>query len=424
VISLLIGFGKKYMLRNKIWRCTLKGPLHIVHFLDFNWQEDQRRPHLVALSKYCFILCIEPPLTLDVAIRKPGIFLKDISKIFSPRQINNNLFVYKPLMFLSPIASLMIPALERINLFSIKPFLFSVMRKLSIKNKILAIRHPAWRFVIGCIGEEFFCYEVSDEWSELPSSFSAVKHRIREVEKDVIKKADIVFCSAKRLTESKKIFNPNTFFIGNAADITLFEHSSSFDSPLPDELAKIPRPRIGLIGNINDQVDMKLILYLARQHSDWSVILIGKINGSRKFINSATFLESRRLKNIHHMGWRNYETLPAYQKGLDVCLLPYLVNEYTRNVYPNKLHQYLAGGKPVVSTDLPEMRPFEGVIFIAKTYHEFLSYIEKALVQNEAAFIHKRIEVARENSVENNANTRFDLLQEYFLKRRRLIGIA
>jgi glycosyltransferase involved in cell wall biosynthesis len=111
------------------------------------------------------------------------------------------------------------------------------------------------------------------------------------------------------------------------------------------------------------------------------------------------------------LGWRSYETLPAYQKGLDVCLLPYLLNEYTRNVHPNKLHQYLAGGKPIVSTDMPEMRPFADVIAIARDHKEFLGLVEQMLQNgSNPLMIERRIAVAQENSVEKRAEVKIALL--------------
>ena len=277
---------------------------------------------------------------------------------------------------------------------------------------ILTIRHPAWSFVIGRMNQSFLCYEVSDEWTELPSAHQMFKKKIDNLEKRVLVKADIVLCSAKRLTETKKTINTNTFFIPNCADTKFFESSLDPELPIPEELEKIHHPRIGLIGNINDHVDIELISFIAESNPGWSIILIGKVNGSRKFLHCPAYLKSRKLNNVYYLGWKNYESLPAYQKGLDICMLPYVINEYTKNVYPNKVYQYLAGGKPIVSTYLPELKSIEDVIFIAKTYNEFISHIENALAQDQTCYIQKRLAIAHENSIEKNAQLRFSYLQK------------
>ena len=386
--------------------------LKIVHFLDYDWEEDQRRPHIEALSKYCNILCVEPPLTIDILLRKPKYFCVNLPKIIHQRQINNGLFVYKPMMLFSAASSLLVPCINRLNLVVIKLFLSSVINKLNMCGGILTIRHPAWSFVIGRMNQSFLCYEVSDEWSEEPSAHHKIRRKIDAIEKRVLERADIVFCSSKRLTNTKKAINPNTFFVPNAADINFFKSSLDHNLLIPRELEKIPKPRIGLIGYINPHVDVELISFLAESNSGWSIILIGKVDGSRKFLNSPAYLKTRKLNNVYYLGWKNYESLPAYQKGFDICMLPYVVSEYTKNVYPNKVYQYLAGGKPVVSTYLPELESIENVIFIAKTYNEFIVHIENALSQDQTIFIQKRLAIAHENSIEKNAQLRFSYLQK------------
>ena len=389
--------------------------LKIVHFLDYDWEEDQRRPHVEALSKYCNILCVEPPLTIDLLFRKPKYFCINLPKLIHQRQINNKLFVYKPMMLFSAASSLLVPWINRLNLVVIKLFLSSVIKKLNMCGGILTIRHPAWSFVIGWMYQRFLCYEVSDEWSELPSAHHIFKRKIRDIERRVLEKADIIFCSAKRLTDTKKAINPNTFFIPNSADTKFFESSLDPEIFIPQELENIHHPRIGLIGNINDHVDIELISFLAESNPEWSIILIGKVNGSRKFLHCKAYLKTRKLNNVYYLGWKNYDSLPAYQKGLDICMLPYVVNEYTKNVYPNKVYQYLAGGKPVVSTYLPELKPLQDIIFISRTQHEYLVHIKNVLAQDKTNFIKRRLAVARENSIEKNAQLRFNYLQKEFL---------
>ncbi|ODS29958.1 MAG: glycosyltransferase group 1 [Candidatus Scalindua rubra] len=288
----------------------------------------------------------------------------------------------------------------------------NVIKKLWMSDHILMLSHPAQEYVIGMLNERCICYDLYDEHSESRVTSSKIRKLVKGEELKILNKADVIFTSARNLYETKKVINPNTHFVPNAADVKFFMKSMEADTKIPPDILKIPEPRIGLIGNINDIVDMDLLVYIAEQKPDWSIILIGNINGSPHFLKSQSFSRCKKLSNIHIMGFRNYETLPSYQKGLDVCLLPYLINEYTLNVYPNKVHQYLAGGKPVVSTDLPEMRPFVEVVDITINHDDFLDHVEKALINDNAIISEKRIKIAIENSVEKRAELKVLLLNE------------
>ena len=386
--------------------------LNIINFLDTDWENDYKRPHMEALGKYTNLLSIESPVTLDIPLRRPLLFLDWLKRGRFLRQITPTLLVYKPVALVPYSISLRLPWFKTANRAVMKASLRNVIKRLGMSDNILMLPHPAQECVIGMLNEQCICYDVYDEHSESRVTSSKIKKLVKGVELKILKKADIVFTSARNLFEIKKLINPNTHFVPNAADVKFFMKTMDTDTTIPSDMQKIPEPRIGLIGNINDIVDMDLLVYMAEQKPDWSIILIGKINGSSRFLNSQSLFRCKEISNIYLMGFRNYETLPSYQKGLNVCLLPYLINKYTVNVYPNKVHQYLAGGKPVVSTDLPEMRPFAEVVDIAKNHDEFLNNVEKAFKNDNAVLLEKRIEVARENSVEKRAELKVQLLKE------------
>ena len=158
----------------------------------------------------------------------------------------------------------------------------------------------------------------------------------------------------------------------NGANVEFFSMSLSPDTKIPEDLAKIPSPRVGLIGHITVNVDLEIIEMMAAKHAEWSIVMIGQIKVNGRLKRDIVSKKLWRFPNVHFLGLKPYESLPMYQKGIDVCLLPYKLNEFNKYVYPNKIHQHLAGGKPIVSTDLPEIRPFANVIYIAKSKEEFM----------------------------------------------------
>jgi glycosyltransferase involved in cell wall biosynthesis len=378
-----------------------------VYFLDHNWHKDHRLPYLEAMAQHCRLLCVEPPITLDSLFRCPS-----VCKERGIRPIGPRLYLYRPLALVAYFLAWRFPTVGWLNHRLLSLLVRQVIRQLELVDFILILAHPVEQPLIGLLGERLLCYEVYDEWTVHPSVSRKLGQALMAAEKHILRSADIVFASSEHLAQSKQQLNPNTHFIPNAADTDHFGKSLDPCTSVPEDLARLPEPRIGLIGNINEIVDLTLINYLAEQRPEWSIVLIGQVNGGQQFLKSSEYLKARHLHNVRFLGRKNYKSLPAYQRGLDVCLLPYLINDYTRNVYPSKLHQYLAGGKPVVSTAMPEMLPFGDVIYIADNQAEFLALSERALQPTAPQVVKRRIAVARENSIEARAEVKVQLLRE------------
>ena len=160
-----------------------------------------------------------------------------------------------------------------------------------------------------------------------------------------------------------------------------FSKASSKDTNIPKEIDAIKRPIIGFFGLIREWLDMELIKHLATKCPDLSIVLIGKSAVDTSTLNG--------VKNIHLLGHKDYSTLPSYAKAFDVCIIPFKVNELTRNVNPIKLREYLAMGKPVVSTYMLEVAKYK-VVEIAETYDEFVKKIELCLKKNQESDIKER----------------------------------
>lgn len=393
--------------------------LNILFFTATSWEEF-KRPYIEALSLHMNLICVLPPIGLDTSVRRFKEFRESIKKGYGIEKVGNNFYLYRPITAVSYIVPAMFSYLEALNVFPTVTIIKNLIRKLGMRNIILIIDHPVLYWAIGRFGERVVCYDVFDEYAKLPMVPSIINKRLQTIENNILKKADIVFTTSRNLMKSKSLLNPNTHFIANGADVEFFMTSLSPSTQVPSDLLKIRRPRIGCIGHFNELYDMELINFLAKSHPEWSIVLIGSVNGSFAFKRSEAFIESQSLSNIHYLGSKDYETLPAYQKGLDVCLIPYRINDYTTNIYPNKLHQYLAGGKPVISTDLPEIRPFKDVVAIGHSHNEFLKLVENALNDNSSPKIEHGIEVAKENSVEGRTIHKVDLMRQCLFEKVRV----
>lgn len=146
---------------------------------------------------------------------------------------------------------------------------------------------------------------------------------------------------------------------------------------MPPELAAIAGPRLGFIGTLTDfKVDFALLEHVALARPDWHLVVIGD---EREGQADPVLERMRRLDNVHMLGWRPYAVLPDYLRGLDVALLPLLLNDHTRAVFPMKFFEYLAAGCPVVATSLPALADFSSYCRLTDSAEAFMEGISNAL---------------------------------------------
>ena len=142
-------------------------------------------------------------------------------------------------------------------------------------------------------------------------------------------------------------------------------------------------------------------------------IIIGSGDNSKRFRDSSAYQESLRVSNIYYLGFREYLPLPAYNKFFDVCLMPYDRNHaYVDSINPAKLNQYLAAGKPVVSTAIPEAKRYQDVVYIGRDHEDFVRMVATALQDDNQDSKQRRINVARKNSLEHRADQAYQLIKE------------
>jgi glycosyltransferase involved in cell wall biosynthesis len=212
------------------------------------------------------------------------------------------------------------------------------------------------------------CYHIDDEYS-----FSPVEVPVSDVERRLIRDVDQVFLHSSGLLEKKGSINPHTMFVPNGVDYQAY----SRQVPEPLDLATIPRPRIGYTGFIKRHLDWQVLSHLCVEHPEWSFVFVGPQSPHEDIVPVVQELAKRR--NVYFLGPKPTHLLCAYPQHFDVCIMPYQANDYTKYVYPLKLHEYLASGKPTVGTRIRTLREFSHVLSLANTPEEWSAAIEDSL---------------------------------------------
>jgi len=206
------------------------------------------------------------------------------------------------------------------------------------------------------------------------------------------KKASIILTTSTALTTKFEQLGCKVHFIPNAADITLFSKSLSEVLPRPKELPE-NKKIIGYFGNICHRIDYDIIKALAKSNPDKLICLVGPV---RKEAQIAGIAE---IKNIILPGKKKLEELPAYLKYFDVCIIPFKKNKLTESIYPLKINEYLAGGKPVVSTNFSvDISSFSPVIYLANETGEFVLKVSRAMQENSASKVEAGVKFSENNS--------------------------
>ena len=213
-------------------------------------------------------------------------------------------------------------------------------------------------------------YDCMDELS----AFQGAPPELIGQEQILFAKADAVFAGGASLFAAKRTQHENVHLFPSSIDL---QHFLRARQPLeePADQAAIPGPRIGFFGVLDERLDRELLGELARARPEWHFILVGPVVKIREE-------ELPRAQNLHYLGPRSYSDLPAYLSGWNVAILPFAQNASTRFISPTKTPEYLAGGKPVVSTPIQDVvSPYgeQGFVSIAANAEEFVEAIQKAL---------------------------------------------
>lgn len=282
------------------------------------------------------------------------------------REVEKNIFVLSPLA----IPAYGRPAIRAFNRQLLKWQVRRAMRKLKFSRPLNWVFNPAAALIAGTLDEEQLIYYCVDEYT----AFSGVPAAsLAQMEHELLRKADLVVVSAEKLFQSKASVNPNTILVRHGVDFDHFRTALDEDTVVPEELAKLPRPVIGYFGLIaEDWVDLPLLQRVAESFPGASIVMLGKITMDVSALSG--------IRNVHLLGRKPYESLPAYCKGFDVALIPFPINQATLHSNPLKAREYLAAGLPVISTAIPEVEVL-GQCRVARNADDFVQEIREALTE-------------------------------------------
>jgi glycosyltransferase involved in cell wall biosynthesis len=230
---------------------------------------------------------------------------------------------------------------------------------------------------------------------------------VARAERRLAEAADVVVATAELLDARMRQLNPRTVLIPNGADVAHFARALDTDLPVPPDVAALAGPVLGYVGGLAQWFDFDLVHRLATSNAGWHVVIVGPVQ--RGLVETWRI---RQLPNVHYLGRRDYATLPAYLARFDVCLIPFKVDAITAAVSPVKLFEYLAAGKPVVSTPLAEVARYGEVVTLAPAA-EFPRAVAGALATaRDPAAVERRLRVARDNAWDVRVAAILDVFRE------------
>jgi glycosyltransferase involved in cell wall biosynthesis len=372
---------------------------------EFNWQGHQEIATRLADAGNR-VLYVE-----NMGVRTPG--LHDVRRVAQRffhwvgslphggvRQVSPRLYVCSPLI-LPPFGS---ATRRHLNRRLLLPLLLRAVDRLRFEPDIIWTFLPTdtvvdlvglfkkWRAVV-----VYYCIA---DFAEL----SPHHNEILNSERSIIEMSDIIFAQGPQLAERCSR--------GGKKTLVKKRTTAGKDGSASAFMSALPRPVIGYVGGIHRFFDAEMLAAMARARPDWSWVLVGPLQISPR--------ELKQIPNIHLAGPKSHEELPDYISGFDVGIVPYIFNGYTATVVPTKINEYLAMGKPVVSTDLPEVSTFNGkhgvIITSPNRSVEFVASIERALLSpGEEAIINRRLTVAALNDWER----RFERMSHFIERERR-----
>jgi Glycosyltransferase len=336
---------------------------------------------------------VEQTRTLLAFLRKDGGDTRPLEKLKligrGVRRISDNLYVISPPMLL-PFRYF--PIIYELNQKSRLIWLKHVLKTLEIRNPILITFDPDSGEIIGRLGEKLSVYYRNDHHDRRSLWFNP-DSLVRRREETLIRRVNLVFALSRDLA-TKCESNQNTHVLPNGVNIAQYEQVLNEDEKVPTDIAGIPEPRIGIVGMLDWRTDVHLLEELATRQPTWSIVFVGPIASKDRVL----FERLLTLQNVHFLGLKRFDEVPRYIRAMNIGLIPYKINEYTRGILSLKLFEYSAAGIPTVASAMPELQPYSGIIDIATTPDEWEASVRIKLSSHSTANASELIDFARRNS--------------------------
>lgn len=273
-----------------------------------------------------------------------------------------------------------------------------VAKRLQIQNSLLWLNPHDAVHMTGKMKEAAVIYDITDDWSQITQSPKLKFLTIRQ-DAELCRRADAVIVCSQQLLELKKPLSSNLHLIPNGVDAQHYAGVLDRSQALPEAAARWSKPVLGYTGTIHpDRVDVPLLEEIAKQLQSGTLVLIGP--------NHIEATEKQRFAHTGRVVFKDaipYCQIPAYMRAFDVCITPHRISAFTESLNPIKLWEYLASGKPVVSTPVAGFRDFPDLVYLADDASTFIAAIEKAL-NEDASRCELRMKEAARHSWESRLN--------------------
>ncbi len=385
----------------------------IIYFGPEPWEGMWRNRHqlMSRLARTNKVVYVEPPNMLRSVLNRLSGSKESSIHASKPRltQHKSGVLVYQspawtPLTGRQPFRDL-----------SIRLYMKALRAKCSIEascKPIIWLSRPEMSDYIGKIHEKLAIYHVVDEYTAYAGVDAETRSWLVAQEQSTMRAADAIVVVTPALQVAKSPYNPYTYLIPNAVN---YEAYAELESDAPPDIADIASPIVGFTGLVSARLDFALLFECARRRPDWSFVFVGSINDT-ECRNALDRLD--QLGNVHFLGVRPVDTMPAYLQHFDICTIPYAADDSSANASPLKLYEYAAVRKPIVTTDFAAARDFPGHLQRVTTSDEFLVACDKALsASNSDTTLIENQQFAAANTWEDRVDAVTHIMESHVAKR-------
>ncbi|MFP4498034.1 MAG: glycosyltransferase [Vulcanimicrobiota bacterium] len=391
-------------------------------FSSIPWDYLTQRPQVIAgnLAEKHKVFFVDMLKGIKKVIKEGDFFKKPVKTVAGKiEKINDNLYRYSPpnygFAFLptrfdfSTKTAVMDQLHKNLYGFLIK----NSLKKLGFnaKYRISLLETPIYHYMRKGVGEDVTIFDCIDEISEIEKDKG---NYFQVAEREIIKKADIVVATSDYLKEKCLQVNDTVYKITNGMSRVFLEEIKPV--LIPERLRNMKGPIAGYVGSLAEWVDVDIIEHYINRLTDWQFVFTGSVD----FVapdKIEKFDKLMKKRNVYHLGFVDFQQLPAIVDSFDVCLIPFNVeSKFVHAINPVKIYEYLSRGKPVVSTHWKEMEIFEDYIEFAEGKEDFADKIRKSYEKNNEELAEKRIDYARQNTWYHRAEKLDQVVDEYLEK--------
>ena len=284
------------------------------------------------------------------------------------------------------------------------------MREFNVKSPILWLYEPRQVGLAGMFGEKLVCYYNYDEMSGFAGN-ERISELLRRYDEHMCLRADVYLLHLAWAMGEATQAQPQHLLHPQRGGLRAVQPRARPGHSVATDIAGIKKPIIGYAGWLGYQIDPALLVRVANAYPHCSLVLVGPDS----LPPSDASEQLHNMPNVQFLGQKELNHLPGYLKAFDVALIPYKVGGHVLTVYPLKLHEYLASGRAIVATAMPELRAFSDTVRIAEEDDHFIAQIGQALEDNSPQAVAARVAVARENTWDRRVLDIYKSLEERLL---------